>query len=222
VALAGVQVTDNRPGVVPVYQSGDADSNGQLDLTEVWVYTATGTAIAGAYTNLGTATGTDATGTVPGPVRSDEADQYFGVQPGIRIVKTTNGHDNDPDYKLPAGSPVTWTYTVTNTGNVALAGVQVTDNRPGVTPVYQSGDANRNGQLDLAEIWIYTAAGTAYAEAYTNIGTATGTDATGTVLTPVTSEEPDRYFGVQPGIRSSRRPMVTTTTRITGRRRRAR
>ena len=54
-----------RPGRgarLPV--SGDTNSNGQLDLGETWVYTATGTAIAGQYTNTATATATDATGTV--------------------------------------------------------------------------------------------------------------------------------------------------------------
>jgi len=108
------------------------------------------------------------------PLTHSNPDHYFGVQPGIRIVKTTNGHDSDPDYKLPVGSPVTWMYTVTNTGNVALAGIQVTDNRPGVVPAYQSGDVNNNGQLDVTETWIYRATGTAIAGAYTNIGTATG------------------------------------------------
>ena len=57
-------VTDSDPSVHPAYQSGDANSNGKLDLGETWVYTATGTAIAGQYANTGTASGTDATGTV--------------------------------------------------------------------------------------------------------------------------------------------------------------
>ena len=40
------------------------------------------------------------------------------------------------------GSTVTWTYKVTTTGNVPLSSVTVTDNVAGVTPAYQSGDAN--------------------------------------------------------------------------------
>jgi len=48
------------------------------------MYQATGTAILGQYNNLGTASGQDATGTVPGTVTSSEADSYLGVQPGIK------------------------------------------------------------------------------------------------------------------------------------------
>jgi len=190
---------------VPAYQSGDADGDEQLDLTETWVYFATGTAVAGAYTNMGTARGTDATGTVREPVTASEPDGYFGVDPRIQVVKRTNGHDNDADFKLAIGSAVTWTYTVTNTGNVPLANVQVTDNRPGVVPAYQSGDADGDGQLDLTETWVYAATGTAVAGEYTNLGTARGTDATGTVREPVTASEPDGYFGVDPRIQVVKR-----------------
>jgi hypothetical protein len=41
-----------------VYQGGDTDGDGKLDPGEVWTYQATGTAVAGQYANLGTATGT--------------------------------------------------------------------------------------------------------------------------------------------------------------------
>src|SRR5262249_24644573 len=56
--------------------------------------------------------------------------------PSVKIVKLTNGTDNDsptgPHIKV--GDPVTWTYNVTNTGNVPLSNVVVTDSVAGVTP----------------------------------------------------------------------------------------
>ena len=57
VPLSNVTVTDSKTGVTPAYVSGDANSDGKLDLTETWIYEATGTAIVGSYSNTGTATG---------------------------------------------------------------------------------------------------------------------------------------------------------------------
>jgi len=195
VALSNVVVSDSTLGVTPFLFSGD----NQLDVGETWVYLAIGTAVAGQYNNTGTATGTDATGTVTTPVSSSEGDSYFGVAPAIHIVKLTNGTDNT-NALVAVGSTVTWTYNVTNTGNVALSGVTVTDDQ-GVTLTGPSGDTNLNGKLDLNEMWVYTATGTAIVGQYNNTATASGTDATSTVTTPVSSSEGDGYFGVQPGIK---------------------
>ncbi len=70
--------------------------------------------------------------------------------PGVKIVKFTNGHDGDdpngtptPEMgaftvgtgtvaQVPAGSAITWTYRVTNIGSEPLAAVSVTDNRLGM------------------------------------------------------------------------------------------
>ncbi len=62
--------------------------------------------------------------------------------PGIDIEKATNGSDADgvSDADVPqiaAGDVVTWTYVVTNTGDVPFAAtdVDVADDIPGVTPI---------------------------------------------------------------------------------------
>ncbi len=77
---------------------------------------------------------------------------------------------------MPAGSTVTFTYVVTNTGNVPLGNVVVTDDKLGPIAGPASGDANSNGLLDPTETWTYTTTATALAGQQTNLGTVTGRD----------------------------------------------
>ncbi len=345
VALAGVTVTDSISGVNPTpvlsgsFNVGDTNHDNLLESGETWVFTASGTAVAGQYTNVGTATGTPVTptgGTIPGatPVTDSNPDHYYGTlsigdfvwndanangiqdatdltsngingvlvdlkdgtgtvidttttvnnpvtgvagyyqfsglmqgsytvvvdatnftgtgalvgysatatgqgttatdsngspasvslttandetidfgyflaAPGIHLIKLTNNSDNDTGTGplVPVGSTVTWTYNVTNTGNVPLSGVTVTDNNgtPGNTAddfnaTYVAGDANGNHLLDTTETWTYTASGTAVAGQYENYGTTTGTpvDNNGNPIpgtTPPTDTNVDHYYG---------------------------
>jgi len=147
-----------------------------------------------------------ATGDYSGTTYSDTNDaNYFGADPRISIVKSTNGDDANsaPGPYILVGDAVTWTYTVTNTGNVPLGSINVTDDQPGVTPAYVSGDTNTDGLLDLTETWIYTASGTAVVGQYENTGTATGTPPGG--LEPVTASDLGHYLG---------QPAPTTTVTL--------
>jgi hypothetical protein len=83
VPLSNVTVTDNIPGVNPVYVSGDANTNNLLDLTEVWLFRATGVAVAGQYANIGTTTGTPPTGP---NVTDDDPSHYFGQNPQLAAL----------------------------------------------------------------------------------------------------------------------------------------
>src|SRR5262249_21081457 len=89
VALSSVSVSDNISGVNPTpvlsggFNVGDSNQDGLLEQGETWVFTASGTAIAGQYSNVGTATGTPVTpsgGTIPGatPVNATNPDHYYG------------------------------------------------------------------------------------------------------------------------------------------------
>src|SRR5262249_36278344 len=111
------------------------------------------------------------------------------------IKKYTNDEDADtPTGPLVAvGSTVTWTYNVFNRSNVPLSNVTVTDNMPGVKPVYVSGDDNHNQLLDVDEVWLYSATGIAVKGQYANIGTVEGTSPTGE---KPKDDDPSHYFGV--------------------------
>jgi hypothetical protein len=195
VPLSSIAVTDSQAGVAPAYVSGDNNFNNLLDLTEAWIYHASGTAGAGQYANVGTATGAPPAGP---PVSDTDPSHYFGSEACIHIEKSTNGEDADsaPGPYIPVGDPVTWVYNVTNCGSVAL-NITVTDSEAGVTPAYVGGDDNLNGLLDLTEAWIYQASGTATAGQYANVGTATGIPAVGG---PVSDTDPSHYFGLGPAI----------------------
>ena len=189
VPMAEVMVTDNTTGVTPTftsYVSGNNDAS--FDPGEVWLYTATGTALdltlpppAGVHTvaNSCTAGGSQpprtvytnvGTAAIPGASATDPS-SYCNPPPvpNVTIIKYTNGADaNDPNAGgvpniSPAGT-VTWTYRVTNTGQTSVprAQVSVTDNTTGVTPTFTSEvSGNGDASFDPGEVWLYTATGTA-------------------------------------------------------------
>lgn len=193
VPLSNIVVTDNQ-GVTPVYVSGDTNDDNFLDLDETWIFEAAGTAVPGQYANIGSVVGTPPSG--PNVTDSDPSHYigFYSDRPNINIEKATNGVDADTPTgpPIPIGGAVTWTYVVTNPGNVPLSDVVVTDNQ-GVVPVYLSGDTNDDDLLDVDETWIYEATGVAVAGQYANIGTVVGTPPTGP---NVTDSDPSHYFGI--------------------------
>ena len=182
VSLYPVAVSDDQPGVNPVYQTGDSDGDGRLDPEETWIFAAGGTAVAGDYRNTGTVTGgfRDPAG-APQTVSALDGSGYFGAEPGIRINKVTvyGGTEGD-GLHIPSGAALEWKYSVTNTGNVPLAGVVVKDDNGTVANTtddffanYFGGD-DGDGVFEVGETWIFKASGVSLGGEYTNIGTATG------------------------------------------------
>jgi uncharacterized repeat protein (TIGR01451 family) len=125
--LSDVTVNDNR--CRPIYQSGDTDDDGLLaeNNGETWIFTCTRnlTTTAGRsaveVTNIATATGIDPTGE---RVTATDDATVSVYAPAITLTKTASPTEIQV---APGGFPVTYTYVATNTGNMTLNGVSVTD-----------------------------------------------------------------------------------------------
>jgi hypothetical protein len=187
----------------PSFVGGDENENGVLDPGEVWTYSATHIVTAGQYVNLGTVTaGDESTGTAT----ASDLSHHFGAAAAIHIEKHTNGLDADdePGPIVPVGGTVTFTYTVTNTGNVPLPNVVVVDDAgtpdditDDFSPSFVGGDENENGVLDPGEVWTYSATHIVTAGQYVNLGTVTaGDESTGTA----TASDLSHHFGAAAAI----------------------
>ena len=93
--------------------------------------------------------------------------------PAIDIEKKTNLIDiatPDEAIVLQPGTPIIWTYEVTNTGGVpfSLSQVQVTDDKVSNVSFLSSSDVNQDQVLSPGEKWIYAASGVAEALSISN------------------------------------------------------
>ena len=168
--------------------------------------TKTGVAIAGQYTNTAVVSGTTPAGSV---LSFTNPSHYFGVQPSIDLTKYTSSAsspaedaDSIPGPTIHAGDTVTWTYLVTNTGNVALTNLTLNDDQVGsiTCPATSlaSGASLTCTQTGVANGGQYT--NTAVVTGTPNIPTngipeLPGTPTTVTPNTPVTDTNPSHYLG---------------------------
>ncbi|OJX95755.1 MAG: hypothetical protein BGO96_09150 [Micrococcales bacterium 73-15] len=131
----------DQPGVEADLDAEVLDLPGVLAPTP-WVlapgdsatFTHTGVAVTGAYANTATATATpvDADGTPIGePTEASATSFYLGGEAGVtlssRVEDVATTHE--PGVGVAIGSTVTWTHTVTNTGNVDLTDLRLTQSR---------------------------------------------------------------------------------------------
>ena len=128
---------------------------------------------------------------VPGQPQKVFDQSCRAVGPSVQIVKSTNGQDANeaPGPTVVVGSPVTWTYVVTNTGTVSLANVSVLDDRnvtvtcPGTT-------------VAVGQSMTCTGTGVATVGQYRNVGTVTASSSVG----QVTDTDASHYFGQVPAV----------------------
>lgn len=173
--LASLTVTDDRGVIVACPQ--------QLPPPGASITcSASGVAVAGQYRNIGTVTAM-ANGV---QYTSSDASHYFGGAQGVTIRKFTNGQDvsQAPGPSIPVGSPVTWTYVVTNTSALTFSSMSVTDDR-GVAV------ACPRTLLAPGESVTCSGSGTAVAGQYRNVATVTAT-ANGNAYT---DRDDSFYFG---------------------------
>ncbi|NNC75740.1 MAG: hypothetical protein HKN93_09555, partial [Acidimicrobiia bacterium] len=193
VALSDVVVTDDVYGDICVIADLAA---GLTDQCELLV-----TVELGQHTNIATAAGqpVDPDGNPLGdPIEDDDPANYFGTAPSIDIEKATNGLDSDdaPGAFILEGTSVRWTYVITNTGNVPLDNVVVTDNQGLVPVLIDQGDGD--DVLAIGETWTYEAFGTAELGEYANLGSVLARDLDGVL---VGDNDPSHYTGYSAAIR---------------------
>lgn len=160
---------------------------GTLAGGESVTFTATGPVAAGAYQNTATADGVSE----GEDVTASDTWYGFGATTGISVVKTGNGQtaeSADEAVEVPAGADVTFNYTVTNTGNVPVTGLELVDSEIGAVTTVVS-PAGFDGTLAAGLSVVYTGTGPVAAGAYSNTATATGTQNGGEVSAS------DEWFG---------------------------
>ncbi|WP_299126400.1 hypothetical protein, partial [uncultured Winogradskyella sp.] len=116
---------------------GDTNNNGQLDPSETWVFTAPDYTVtqadvdAGNITNNVTANGLEPDGTTPVQatdtyiIDANNPDVTLCDDGGIAIVKTASSSTSTGC--VGEGDLVTYTFTVTNTGDVSINSITITD-----------------------------------------------------------------------------------------------
>jgi large repetitive protein len=147
--LGNIQVTDNRIDNI-AFTSGDINEDTLLDVEETWVFTANyivGSNDPDLLVNTANVTGRDALSLL---VTAEDDASVSVLSPGIALDKSS---DREEAF---VGDIITYTYIVTNTGNLPIAELSVSDDRiDNVT--YVSGDINGNRVLEATETWVYTA-----------------------------------------------------------------
>ena len=134
---------------------------------------------AGSITNTGTAAGTPPSG--PTVTASDSLTIPATQSPSIGIDKTASISGFSA-----AGTPVTYSYLVTNTGNVTLSNVTVTDPMAGLGAISCPGGNLASlapGATVTCTATYTTTQADVDAGSITNIGTATGTPPSGPPVT---------------------------------------
>ena len=207
-AISNVQVDDpftsnEAPVLSGLFNIGDTNSDGLLDVGETWQYTASH-ALTQAEIDAGTNIVNTATVTGDNAIPDAAAVSTPVVQnPALELDKVTvyAGQTGDGLTGVVAGNPISWNYSVTNTGNVSLSNISVQDDNgtasnnadnffanPVLSGSFNVGDSNADGKLNPGEVWHFTASGIAIDGSYSNIGTASGSiGATTVTATDVSS-----------------------------------
>uniref|UniRef100_UPI002623F16A DUF7507 domain-containing protein n=1 Tax=uncultured Winogradskyella sp. TaxID=395353 RepID=UPI002623F16A len=176
VSINSVTITDDLLGgdiTATLTLTGD-NGDGILDPTETWVFTAPDYTItqadvdAGNITNNVTAEGLEPDGTTTVQatdtyvIDANNPDVTLCNESGLQLIKTGVFNNENGNDCTEIGETITYTFTVTNNGDIALGNVIISDPllenaTPPVSINFVSGDTDSDNQLDPDETWIYNA-----------------------------------------------------------------
>jgi uncharacterized repeat protein (TIGR01451 family) len=124
--LTGLTVTD--PLVTNLaYVSGDANSDGKLDLTETWTYAGSHPVTQPEMDAGGTINNTATADTAQTSPESASASVTVQQHPAMTLDKVGTFADDNHDGFAEVGEHINYTFTIANTGNVTLHNVNVSD-----------------------------------------------------------------------------------------------
>ena len=203
VTLTGIAVTDPDATITgsPILTLAP----GATDTSVTGVHTLTQPEIdSGAFANSADATGQDPDGTdvsdTSGTDATNDTPTEVTLSPAgsLTLVKTATLNDDDGTPGLSAGDTISYAFTVTNTGNVTLTGIAVTDpdatitGSPILTLAPGATDTSVTGVHTLTQPEIDSGAFANSADATgqdpdgTDVSDTSGTDATNDTPTEVT------------------------------------
>ncbi|MBF8151091.1 gliding motility-associated C-terminal domain-containing protein, partial [Winogradskyella sp. F6397] len=163
-----VVLTDDMLGGELTLASGDDNGDNILDVDEVWLYAASYTITqadidAGMVSNQALVTGTSSSdGSTLEDLSDDDTvfedditDTELPLEASIAVIKTAIFNDENSDDCSNVGETITYSFTVTNEGNVSVRNIELIDDMLGGVLSLVSGDDNEDEELDVNETWIY-------------------------------------------------------------------
>ena len=204
ISLTGVVVTDSLVDLRAVVPTESMTNDGVLEVGETWTYTYTYTVTqvdldAGSVLNKVNASSEETPEDPDNPIE-DEVEVPAEQTPGMTVEKTATEDSYDA-----VGDVLHYTVVVTNTGNISLTDVVVTDSLVDLSAVVPTESMNADGVLEVGETWTYT---------YTYTVTQADLDA-GRVLNKVnasseeTPEDPDNPIEDEVEVPAEQKPRIT-------------
>lgn len=201
ITLSGVAIDDAMTGLSDIEFGNWPADEGILAPGETVTATATYALTqadidAGEVNNTATATGTPARGEAP--EASDEDQMAIETAPGLTIVKIGELDDANTDEFANPGESISYSFEVSNTGNVTLVNVEVDDAMVTGIPMIETLVPGETVTV-AADAYVVTD-GDAEAGVVRNTATVTGElpDGSAVISEPSTSEIPAQALPVSP------------------------
>lgn len=173
-SISNIVITDAKCSATPTLISGDLDGNDEQTPSEVWTYTCISVAVtqaevdAGQVNNSVIVTGNPPTGLALPPA-TDGVSTLINRTASWNVAKATSSTPSN------AGDTLSYTFVVTNTGNVSIGSVAVNDAKCAALPVLDGGDTNNDTRIDPVEIWSFSCTSIAVTQIEVDLGTVDNT-----------------------------------------------